>query len=98
MAANMDGVGELGVAESLSEFGMITSLTKQHDVKKINQYKRFIGALVYIKSQRRYGYVLSAIDNEQNFDICRFKVWTVREKFGTFLDDCVMIQFLSGSY
>ena len=36
MAANMDGVGELGVAECLSEFGMITSLTKQHDVKKIN--------------------------------------------------------------
>ena len=40
MAANMDGVGELGVAESLSEFGMITSLTKQHDVKKIKQYKK----------------------------------------------------------
>jgi len=36
----MDGVGELGVAESLSEFGMITSLTKQHDVKKIKQYKK----------------------------------------------------------
>jgi len=40
MAANMDGVGELAVAESLSEFGMITSLTKQHDVKKIKQYKK----------------------------------------------------------
>jgi len=38
MAANMDGVGELGVAESLSEFGMITSLTKQHDVKKIKTF------------------------------------------------------------
>ena len=32
MAANMDGV-ELGVAEKLNEYGMITSLTKQHDVK-----------------------------------------------------------------
>ena len=40
MGANMDGVGELDVAESLSEFGMITSLTKQHDVKKIKQYKK----------------------------------------------------------
>ena len=39
MASNMDGVGELGVAEKLSEFNMITCLTKQHDVKKLNQYK-----------------------------------------------------------
>ena len=39
IAANMDGVGELGVAENLSEFEMITSLTKQHDVKKLKQYK-----------------------------------------------------------
>tara|TARA_B100001123_G_scaffold114230_1_gene132979 strand:+ start:260 stop:604 length:345 start_codon:yes stop_codon:yes gene_type:complete len=40
MAANMDGVGELGVAEKMSEFNMITCLTKQHDVKKIKQYKK----------------------------------------------------------
>ena len=39
MAANMDGVGELGIAEKLSEYGMITCLTKQHDVKKIKQNK-----------------------------------------------------------
>ena len=39
IAANMDGVGELGVAENLSEFNMITSLTKQHDIKKLKQYK-----------------------------------------------------------
>ena len=39
MAANMDGVGELGVAENLSEFSMITSLTKQHDIKKLKQFK-----------------------------------------------------------
>ncbi len=36
MAANMDGVGELGVAEKMSEFDMITCLTKQHDIKKLN--------------------------------------------------------------
>ena len=39
MAANMDGVGELSVAEKMSEFGMITCLTKQHDVKKIKAFK-----------------------------------------------------------
>ena len=39
MAANMDGVGELEIAEELSQFGMITCLTKQHDVKKIKKNK-----------------------------------------------------------
>ena len=39
MAANMDGVGELEMAESLSEFDMITCLTKQHDVKKLKKCK-----------------------------------------------------------
>ena len=39
MAANMDGVGELSIAEKLNEHGMITCLTKQHDVKKIKQNK-----------------------------------------------------------
>ena len=39
MAANMDGVGELEIAEKLSEFEMITCLTKQHDFKKLKKYK-----------------------------------------------------------
>jgi GMP reductase len=39
MAANMDGVGELSVADKLNNHQMITCLTKQHDVKKIKQYK-----------------------------------------------------------
>ena len=43
MAANMDGVGELSVAEKLNEYGMITSLTKQHDVKKIKLNKTIQG-------------------------------------------------------
>ena len=38
MAANMDGVGELEIAENLSDFGMITCLTKQHDVSKLFYY------------------------------------------------------------
>ena len=36
----MDGVGELGIAEKLSEFQMITCLTKQHDIKKIKAFKK----------------------------------------------------------
>ena len=39
MAANMDGVGELAVAEGLSEYGMVTCLTKQHDIKKIKNFQ-----------------------------------------------------------
>tara|TARA_B100000029_G_scaffold440281_1_gene457344 strand:+ start:541 stop:1575 length:1035 start_codon:yes stop_codon:yes gene_type:complete len=39
MAANMDGVGELGIADKLSDNGMITCLTKQHDIKKLSKYK-----------------------------------------------------------
>ena len=34
------GLGELGVAEKLSEFEMITCLTKQHDIKKLKQNKK----------------------------------------------------------
>ena len=42
MAANMDGVGEIEIAKNLSKFGIITCLTKQHDIKKIKKfnYKR----------------------------------------------------------
>ena len=40
MAANMDGVGELTVAEGLSEYNMITCLTKQHDIQKIKKFKK----------------------------------------------------------
>ena len=39
MAANMDGVGELGIADKLSTNNMITCLTKQHGVKKLSKYK-----------------------------------------------------------
>ena len=45
MASNMDGVGELGVAEKLSEFEMMTCLTKQHEVKKLKQYKKDVKSL-----------------------------------------------------
>ncbi len=39
MAANMDGVGELGIADKLSATKMITCLTKQHGIKELSKYK-----------------------------------------------------------
>jgi GMP reductase len=39
VAANMDGVGELAIAEKLAEFEMITCLTKQHNEKKLKKCK-----------------------------------------------------------
>jgi len=42
IAANMDGVGEIGIATKLAAFEMMTALTKQHeetDLKKLQQQK-----------------------------------------------------------
>ena len=39
IASNMDGVGELNVAKNLSEYKIITALTKQHNLKNINNFK-----------------------------------------------------------
>ena len=38
IASNMDGVGELEVAKCLSKHGIVTSLTKQHDLELINSF------------------------------------------------------------
>ena len=40
IASNMDGVGELEVAICLAEFGILTSLTKQHDLQSINKFNK----------------------------------------------------------
>ena len=39
IASNMDGVGELDVSKTLSNYKMITTLTKQHNSNDINDYK-----------------------------------------------------------
>ena len=39
IASNMDGVGELEVAKSLAKHQIVTALTKQHDVNRINNFK-----------------------------------------------------------
>ena len=38
MGANMDGVGELQMAESLAKYEILTCLTKQHDFKAIKKF------------------------------------------------------------
>ncbi len=38
VAANMDGVGELQVAEGLAKHHIMTCLTKQHDTKIIKKF------------------------------------------------------------
>ena len=47
-ASNMDGVGELNVADSLSKFKIITALTKQHSLKEINNYSNIKNIFNYI--------------------------------------------------
>ena len=37
ISSNMDGVGELEVAKSLAKFQILTALTKQYDITKINE-------------------------------------------------------------
>ena len=38
MAANMDGVGELQIAEKLAEYEIMTCLTKQHNSKAVKKF------------------------------------------------------------
>ena len=40
IASNMDGVGELEVAKCLAEYGILTSLTKKHDLQRINKFNK----------------------------------------------------------
>ena len=52
IASNMDGVGELGVANILSKFNMLTALTKQHDLKKISDnpnVKEIFNSLLFLE-------------------------------------------------
>jgi len=39
IASNMDGVGEINVSKTLSKYEIITALTKQHNLKKISEFK-----------------------------------------------------------
>jgi GMP reductase len=91
MASNMDGVGELGVAEKLSEFNMITCLTKQHDVKKLNQYKNL--KLIYKNIALSIGIKKEDFDNLdkvlKEFNFIRFICVDVAngysERFSSFI-------------
>ena len=91
MASNMDGVGELGVAEKLSEFNMITCLTKQHDVKKLTQYKNL--KLIYKNISLSIGIKKEDFDNLdkvlKEFNFIRFICVDVAngysERFSSFI-------------
>jgi len=48
MASNMDGVGELEVAKSLSKFDILTALTKQHDLESISAFSEIKEIFNYI--------------------------------------------------
>tara|TARA_B100000579_G_C22829340_1_gene854997 strand:+ start:118 stop:1155 length:1038 start_codon:yes stop_codon:yes gene_type:complete len=48
IASNMDGVGELKIAESLSKFKIITALTKQHSLDEINSFSSIKEIFNYI--------------------------------------------------
>ena len=48
IAANMDGVGELEMAKNLAHFEIMTSLTKQHDLKKIKKCSYIKSILIYL--------------------------------------------------
>ena len=60
IASNMDGVGELNVANSLSKFNIITALTKQHDLETINAFKTIKEIFNYIS--------LSCGTNKDSYD------------------------------
>ena len=48
IASNMDGVGELQVAKNLSKYNIITSLTKQHDLKSISSFSEIKDIFNYV--------------------------------------------------
>ena len=48
IASNMDGVGELEIAKNLSKYNIITTLTKQHDLKSINSFKEIKDIYNYV--------------------------------------------------
>ncbi len=48
MASNMDGVGELEVAKSLSKFDIVTALTKQHTLESISAFSEIKEIFNYI--------------------------------------------------
>ena len=48
MASNMDGVGELEVAKSLSKFDIVTALTKQHNLESISAFSKIKEIFNYI--------------------------------------------------
>lgn len=66
-------------------------------ISQFEHYKKYIGALVYVKSHRSLGYIINPVDIGLDIDICRLRVWTPSEYFATFIDDINLIQLVTGS-
>ena len=77
---------------------MVSLLSGSIGQKDATKHDKHIGALVYVKSQKKLGYVLRPIDSDVDFNMCRFVIWTSDENFGTFFDDVTIIQILTGSF
>ena len=60
IASNMDGVGELKVADNLAKYRIVTALTKQHDLQAINGFKSIKEIFNYV--------ALSCGTSKESFD------------------------------
>jgi len=48
IASNMDGVGELNIAKSLAKYNIITALTKQHELKSLDDFSEIKDIFNYV--------------------------------------------------
>ena len=79
MASNMDGVGELEVAKSLSKFDIVTALTKQHNLDSISSFSEIKEIFNYIAlscgtSEKSYER-LNSINNNLKSQFNKKKIW-----------------------
>ena len=91
IASNMDGVGELNVSKTLSEYQIITTLTKQHDLKQINKFKNIKKIYNYIAlscgtSKESYDRLNKILSNHSFFQfICIDVANGYSENFSSFV-------------
>jgi len=91
IASNMDGVGELNVSKTLSGYQIITTLTKQHDLRQINKFKNIKKIYNYIAiscgtSKESYDRLNKILSNHSFFQfICIDVANGYSENFSSFV-------------
>ena len=91
IASNMDGIGELEVANSLAEFKILTALTKQHELEKITKFQSIKDIFHYIAlscgtSEESYQRLNSILKEHSYFqNICIDVANGYSENFSNFL-------------